>query len=161
MNTSILGRKRRQTLTLEQRAAGTHHLPPTPPATAARKSPAPLLAEGRPRGAPLLAVRDAGGTSACGLGAPPPSHSTAARSRMGGARAPARGSMAAPATPPPRSPWPWSSWPPPFNVERERGEWKWARVSRETGADRFSPAGGCGRPLDQIRRPRARRGLVG
>ena len=34
----------------------------------------------------------------CGLKAPPPGHSTAARSRTGGARAPARGPTAAPAT---------------------------------------------------------------
>ena len=59
MNTSILDRKRRQTLTLEQRAAGTHRPPPTPPATAARKSPAPPLTGARPRGAPPLTVRDA------------------------------------------------------------------------------------------------------
>ena len=58
------------------------------------------LAKGAHHSKQPLAVRDAGGTSARarGLRAPPPGRSTAARSRTGGARAPARGPTAAPAT---------------------------------------------------------------
>jgi len=102
-----------------------------------------------------LAVRDAGGTSARarGLRAPPPGRSTAARSRTGGARAPARGPTAAPATLLPsrhgRSGRRCVAW-------REKGEGESDLGFRgRSPAPLFCSGGRAGRPSDLIRRPTA------